>query len=74
MTRGEYMRQARKRAGLTIKQLGRLSGVGYSTVSELERDIRNDCRISTLELLEDTLRISIDEYVGHTIQGGNNND
>ena len=68
------MRQARKRAGLTIKQLDRSSGVGYSTVSELERDIRNDCRISTLELLADTLRISIDEYVGHTIQGGNDND
>ena len=68
------MRQARKRAGLTIKQLGRSSGVGYSTVSEWERGIRNDCRISTLELLADTLRIGIDEYIGHTIQGGNDND
>lgn len=67
------MRQARKRAGLTMKQLGRLSGVGYTTVSELERDIRTDCRLSTLELIVDTLGISIDEYIGHTTQGGNDN-
>lgn len=67
MTRGEYMRHARNRAGMSIRQLSMLSGVPTGTISLLENNTSRSGRIDTLELLADALGISIDEYIGHKV-------
>ena len=67
MTRAEHMREAREKAGLTLRKLGEMSGVWYVTIGRLERGERNG-NLSTVELLADALGISIDEYVGHTVK------
>lgn len=66
MTRGEAMRAARKKAGLSLRALGMRSGVPHKTICCLEKGHRQG-QISTIELLADSLGISIDEYVGHKI-------
>lgn len=66
MTRGEYMRRARERAGLNIKQLSVLSGISVSSISGIELGKYNGS-IATIELLADALGLSIDEYVGHEV-------
>ena len=67
MTRGEYMRRARDRAGLSGAQLSEMSGVPLQTIRALERSYSRAGRIDTLELLADVLGISVDEYVGHKV-------
>lgn len=66
MTRGEHMRKAREDAGLTLRQLDALSGITYSMISRYERDVY-PARISlaNVEILADTLGLTIDEYIGH---------
>lgn len=66
MTRGEYMRMARKNAGLTQDDLARDAGVYKNTICLLETG-RTQGSIETIELLADALGISIDEYVGHKV-------
>ncbi len=67
MTRAEHMKDARERAGLTLRELEKISGVQYGTIGRLEQG-RNNGNIVTLELLADALGISIDEYVGHEVK------
>lgn len=69
MTRGEAMRAARKKAGWLLKDLAEAAGVAHGTLSQLERDLHAGS-ITTIELLADTLGISIDEYVGHDQRSG----
>ena len=64
MTRGEHMREARLKAGLTLRELGRISGVPFGTINRLENE-RNNGSIQTIELLADALGLTIDEYTGH---------
>lgn len=64
MTRGDYMRKARRDAGLTLRQLADASGVHFNTISRYERGLYQGC-IDNIEILADTLGLTIDEYVGH---------
>ena len=64
MTRGEQMKQARMRAGLTRKRLAEISGGHQNTIVGVEQGIVQG-NIATIELLADALGISIDEYIGH---------
>ena len=63
-TRGEYMKEARLKAGLTLRELGRISGVQYGTINRIENG-HNNGSIQIIELLADALCLSIDEYTGH---------
>lgn len=67
MTRGEYMRRARRNAELTIKQLAALSGVSANAIGGLERGKRISGQYMTIEVLADALGLSVDEYTGHRI-------
>lgn len=65
MTRGEYMRRARERAGLTIIQLSKLAGISADCIGkQLDRNIPH---VDSVELLADALGLSIDEYTGHQV-------
>lgn len=68
MTRGEYMRKARMDAGLSIVQLSDMSGIAQNTISLLERKSLRGGWIDTIEILADTLGLSIDEYIGHEVK------
>ncbi len=61
------MRAARKKAGWLLNDLAEAAGVAHGTLSQLERDLHAGS-ITTIELLADTLGISIDEYVGHEVK------
>lgn len=69
MTRGEHMRLSREKKGLTIIQLSNASGIAVNTISSLERNNRYGGWLITVEILADTLGLSIDEYVGHKVVG-----
>lgn len=60
------MRYARKQAGLTIRQLSKISGVDSTTIGFIENG-RSQGNISTIEMLADALGLSIDEYIGHKV-------
>lgn len=65
MTRGESMKNWRIRRGLSQSKLAELSGINASTISALELDRNSGGTMDTVELLADTLGLSIDVYVGH---------
>lgn len=67
MTRGEIMREHRLRVGLTQKALAERSGVSRVALNRLENGTHQG-GIVTIELLADTLGISIDEYIGHEVK------
>lgn len=67
MTRGETMRAARERAGLTVRGLAAKAGVCYMTVSRIEND-ETSCSLTSAELLADALGLSLDEYTGHEVK------
>lgn len=71
MTRGEYMRRARRNAELTIKQLAALSGVSANAIGSLERGRRISGQYMTIEVLADALGLSVDEYTGHRRRASN---
>ena len=66
MTRGEAMRAARKKAGLSLEELAERAGVQKNTIGRVERN-EHVGRIDTIELLADVLGISIDEYIGREV-------
>ncbi len=63
------MRLSREKKGLTIIQLSNASGIAINTISSLERNSRYGGWLITVEILADTLGLSIDEYVGHKVVG-----
>ena len=64
MTRGEAMKKARRRAGLTLRQLEERSGVRAGTISRLERGVQLG-RYATILALADALGLTVDEYTGN---------
>ena len=58
MTIGENIKKARKRAGLTQKQLGELSGMADSAIRRYESDRANP-KIQTLEKIAKALNCSV---------------
>ena len=70
MTRGECIRAAREKAGLSRRELAKRCGISHCTIVCLEKDKREG-RIDTAEYIADALGISIDELIGHkVIEGG----
>lgn len=66
MTIGESMRNARKKAGMTLSELAEKSGWRSRQISTWERD-KYQPRLNAVVDLADTLGISVDEYVGRII-------
>jgi transcriptional regulator with XRE-family HTH domain len=56
-TFGERLREARKRAGMSQRDLARTSGVSLSLIRKLEQGERNDTRLETAHRLAAALRI-----------------
>lgn len=67
MTIGEAMKAARKKAGLTQKQLAEKSGVTQPSISVYEQDERYPSLFIVTDLA-DALGITVDEYVGHSVK------
>jgi transcriptional regulator with XRE-family HTH domain len=63
-TMGQSLRDERERAGLTVKDLVRLSGVPESTIRHYEASICSR-QIENLCALADVLGLTLDEIVGH---------
>lgn len=64
MTVGQLIKEEREKAGLSIRQLSKLSGVSLSYLSEVERDLKNPSAKIIMKLSE-TLNVSmIGAYMG----------
>ena len=63
MTTGERIRNARKRAGMTQKELADRLGVQFQNVSSLERDERSP-KFETLKKIAAALDVSVGELLG----------
>ncbi|MDP8953309.1 MAG: helix-turn-helix domain-containing protein [Actinomycetota bacterium] len=63
-TRGERLREARRRAMLSQEELARESGVGVATIIRIERDqLRREPHFSTLRKLAKPLDIEAAELL-----------
>jgi transcriptional regulator with XRE-family HTH domain len=60
---GQRVRQHRKAAGLSIRQLAEAVGAAHSSLSRLERGDLKEVRSSTLIALADCLGVSLDDLV-----------
>ena len=67
MTIGERIRQARKRAGLTQKQLGEVSGTSETTVKQYELGKRQP-RIDQLQAIAAALEVEPWELMGLSLK------
>lgn len=67
MTIGESMRAARKKAGLTQKQLAEKSGITQPTISVIEQGKYCPRLLTTIDMA-DALGITVDEYIGHSVK------
>ena len=56
MNTGERIKQARKRAGITQKELGDLVGMSYQQVAQYEKGTRNP-KLETLSKIADALNV-----------------
>lgn len=72
MNIGEAAKKARQNAGLTRNQLASKAGYSYANLRNIEDNIANP-RVDMVIDIADTLGISVDEYIGHTTKGGDNN-
>lgn len=66
-TPGEFMRYHREAQGLSIYALSKRSGISMPTIEKWERNESSPV-LRGLEIVADTLGISIDEYVGHKVK------
>lgn len=67
-TIGEYMREAREDAEMSVDDLSDLSGVSYRSIQSYEYGHAYP-GIKNLIKLADALKMSIDDYIGHRIGG-----
>jgi transcriptional regulator with XRE-family HTH domain len=61
---GDRLREARKRRGLTQRELARLSGVSVSLVRKVEQDAYGDIRLETVHRLAVVLRVPTSALAG----------
>lgn len=54
---GQKVRNARKRALLTLRALAEKSGVGYATIARIETNVVKDAHPGTLQKLADALGV-----------------
>ena len=71
MTTGQRIQQARKKAGLSQKQLGEKLGLSASMIGQWENDLRNP-KIETLFNIADALGVSISDLYDFSIQAQQN--
>lgn len=64
MTRGEAMRAARLKAGLSLPELAEKAGVSHHTIGRLERG-DGAGHIDTVEWCAAALGLTVDEYIGY---------
>lgn len=67
MTRGEAMRAARERKGMSVRGLAKIADISYMTIYRLESDEIGGALASVVRLA-DALGLSIDEYIGHEVE------
>lgn len=65
MNLGEKIRQARKRAGLTQKELGQRLGVSQAAIGQFESNNSNP-QTGTLVKISDALNISVEDLLSDT--------
>ena len=63
MTTGQRIRDARKAAGLTQKELAQRLGLSFQSVAQWENDLRNP-KIETLQKIAEALEISPEKLFG----------
>lgn len=70
MTMGETMRKRREELGWSLAQLGAKSGLHENTIAGYEKD-EHLPGLFNLVVLADTLGIGLDEYIGRSVKGRN---
>lgn len=63
MTLGGYLRELREKAGLSQQGLASRAGLSISIVSQLERDVGGDPRISTLRKLAKVFAVPMHDLI-----------
>ena len=61
---GERLHMARRRKGLTQRELGRRSGINYVTISRIETGVIQSVTTDTLMALAKELQVSADYLLG----------
>lgn len=69
-TMGETMREKREELGWSLTQLGARSGLHENTIAGYEKD-EHLPGLFNLVVLADTLGIGLDEYIGRSVKGRN---
>ncbi len=62
MNTGEFLRSLRDKNNLTLKELADKSGVGPSTISDIETGTSMNPRMGTLKKLADALDVSVNDF------------
>lgn len=68
-TMGEVMREKREAPGWSLSQVSSKSGLHENTIAGYEKD-EHLPGLFNLVVLADTLGISLDEYIGRSVDGG----
>lgn len=68
MTTGQLIKEARKKAGMTQKQLGEKLGIAYQTLAQWENDLRNP-KYDTIRRIAAALDVEWTELVPEEEQG-----
>ena len=63
MTTGQRIKDVRKKAGLTQKELGEKLGLAFQSIAQWENDLRNP-KIDTLQRLAAALGVPLEELIG----------
>lgn len=66
MTIGQWLKEEREKAGLSLRQLSSITGLSNPYISELERDLKNPS-IDTLVKLGKALNAPIENILAHEI-------
>ena len=70
MTTGQRIKDARKKAGMTQKELGEKLGVSFQTIAQWENDLRNP-KIETKQRIANALGITLETLTGTSIRYDN---
>lgn len=62
MSIGEFLRSLREKNKLTLKELSEKSGVGPSTISDIETGTSTNPRMTTLKKLANALNVSVNTF------------
>ena len=62
MTTGQLIKAARRKAGMTQKELGAKLGVAYQTLAQCENDLRNP-KLDPLQRIASALGVPVQELI-----------